>query len=338
VRLDLANARIGARRPRLVGRDGLLEILARASPEARIDLVRASAAGAAMRPKGAAETEGLLAVEEALRAGLRAEGLELLDQVEGARPRALLAAYLDLEEAEAVKAVVRGLLGGAPVEGVLAAAPATPVLGREVLRTAVASASVEAALGLLAAAGSPAAAAAGTAWAEQARARHALLPVEVAADRAALERAFRAARGRFEDALVLRAHLADRVDARNAATLLALGPGVPDPDPFLPRGRRLAVDDLDGLAASSPEARSAGLAGRLGVPVEALASPTLADLALERAALAPLRREARRRPLSLAVPLWYLAERRAEVRRIALVLRGAELGLPGDDLIALAEA
>jgi hypothetical protein len=38
------------------------------------------------------------------------------------------------------------------------------------------------------------------------------------------------------------------------------------------------------------------------------------------------------------VPLAYLAERRAEVRRVALSLRGAQLGLPGDELLSLVEA
>ena len=54
--------------------------------------------------------------------------------------------------------------------------------------------------------------------------------------------------------------------------------------------------------------------------------------------MAPLRREARVRPLSLAVPLAYLAERRAEARIVAITLRGAELGLPAEEILEMAEA
>ncbi len=51
-----------------------------------------------------------------------------------------------------------------------------------------------------------------------------------------------------------------------------------------------------------------------------------------------LRREARRRPLSVAVPLSFLQDRRAEMRRIRLVLRGTAFGLPADDFVTLLEA
>jgi vacuolar-type H+-ATPase subunit C/Vma6 len=69
-----------------------------------------------------------------------------------------------------------------------------------------------------------------------------------------------------------------------------------------------------------------------------LARPWQADRALERAMVAILHQEARRRPLSIAVPLAYLAARREEVRRVALLLRGAALELPGDEILDLAEA
>lgn len=46
-----------------------------------------------------------------------------------------------------------------------------------------------------------------------------------------------------------------------------------------------------------------------------------------------IRREARVHPLSLAVPLASILERQAEVRRIRLVLRGAEFGLSADELL-----
>jgi V/A-type H+-transporting ATPase subunit C len=40
----------------------------------------------------------------------------------------------------------------------------------------------------------------------------------------------------------------------------------------------------------------------------------------------------------VAVPLRHLLERRAEVRRAALVLRAAAIGLPGEELLSLVEA
>jgi V/A-type H+-transporting ATPase subunit C len=58
---------------------------------------------------------------------------------------------------------------------------------------------------------------------------------------------------------------------------------------------------------------------------------------LHRALREAMRREARVHPLSLAVPLCFVLERRAEVQRIRLVLRGAEFGLPADELLALVE-
>ncbi|MFT3915540.1 MAG: V-type ATPase subunit [Anaeromyxobacteraceae bacterium] len=315
MRLDLANARLGARRARLLGREGLLELLARGAGE------RAPAA-----------------VEAALRAALRAEAAEVLRWIEGPRARRLLSAWLSLEEAEAVKAIVRGLVHGERADAILAAAPATPALGAEALRAAVAAPSAEQALGLLAAGGSEVAAAALVALREAPSAHRSLVPVEVAADRAALARARAAARARGEDAGVLAAHLADRVDARNGATLLLLGDAAAGEGALLEGGRRLGAELLARLARAPLAERRAALEACLGLPAAALASPALADLALERAALAPLVRAARARPLSLAVPLAYLALRRAEVRRQALALRARALGLPGDEVLPLLEA
>jgi vacuolar-type H+-ATPase subunit C/Vma6 len=50
-----------------------------------------------------------------------------------------------------------------------------------------------------------------------------------------------------------------------------------------------------------------------------------------------MRWAARVHPLSIAVPLAFVLERQAEVRQIRLVLRGAEFGLPAEELLALME-
>lgn len=340
-RLDYANARIGAKRARLLGADGFRDLLTRATLEARIEALRHTAAGAAL-PTGALTAAGadpggaLGPVEAALREALRRDEARLLADAEGRRAQALLAAVLGVEEAAAVKAIVRGVAHGATPERTLAAALPAPGLPAARLREAASATTVEGALGVLGATGSPVAIAAQGALAL--RARQGLLPLEIAADRAAFARAGAVARGAGEDAALVRAHLEDRVDARNAATLVALAGAPPGADAFVPGGRRLPEAAFRALAGADPPALRAALASRFRGDAAGLGSPWSADRALERAVLAPLRRAARARPLSIAVPIAYLLERRAEVRRIALLLRGAALGVPGEELLDLVEA
>lgn len=335
-RLDRLNARVGARRPGLLGPAALRELLARPGPEARLELLRASAAGAALPAEPGAGPAALVRCEAALRAAREDEALRLLPEAEGRRARELLRAFLDLDEAAAVKAVVRGVAHGAPIDAILAAAPASPGLAEDVLRAAASATDLPAALDRLVDAGSTVAAAAREALPPPGR-PGALAAVELAADRAAFERAGRACRRGGEDARILARHLSARVDARNAATLLLLA-GAPAADCWLPGGERLGAQALGALAAAGPEAARRAVAEAFGLPEDALASPWGAEQALEAALIAPLRREARRLPLSLAVPLWYLLQRRAEVRRAALVLRGAAVGIAGEELLDLVEA
>lgn len=310
-RLDLANARIGARRGRLGGAPALRALLARGE-------------AAAVDPA-------------ALRERLGRERLELLGWVEGARARRLLRAWLDLDEAAAVKAVLRGVAAGEPVDRIVAAAPLTPALGPEVLRRAAGAESVAGAALVLAGAPSPVAAAAGAALAS-AEPGAGLVAVELAADRAAVIRARAACRGRGEDARVMARALAALADARNAATLLVLAGAIPGTPPWIDGGLRWDAAGLDRLArAGAGEARAA-VAAAFRLPAEAVATPARAERALEAAHVRGLRREARGRPLSLAVPLAYLAARREEVRRTALVARGAAVGVDADELLDLVEA
>lgn len=331
-RLDFANGRIGARRARLLDDPALRELLSRPSTEARLERLRALPIGAALP----AELGGdpLAAVEAALRDAVRREALRLVAGAEGAGPRALLDAWLGLDEAVAVKAVLRGVARRAAVEAALAAAPPTAALPDATLRAAAGALTVEEAVSIIADAGS---ALAGPLRRElPLDPERGLLPLEIAADRAAVDEARRACRGRGEDGAVLRRHLEDRVDVRNAETLLALAGAPPVADAFVPGGRRLPERTFRELAAGGAAAMRSGLE-RL-FPGAGAATPWAAERALERALLAPLGREARQRPLSVAVPLAYLSERRAEVRRVAIVLRGAALELPADELLDLAEA
>ena len=333
-RLDYVNARLAARRRRLLGAPGLRELLALPTLAARIELIRQRAPGAALPEE--LGPDPIARIEAALREGWRREAAELLEDAEGRRVRALLAAFIALGEAPAVKAVLRGVAKGLPPDQTVAAAPPAPGLGDAALHAAASADGLEAAIESLAAAGSELAAAARNQLAPPASAG--LLLLEIAVDRAALARARRACRRRGEDAALLLRRVEDLADARNAATLLALGGAVPEEDLFVPGGRRLGEPLFRHLTGAPVPALRAAIARLFPVGDGALASPWAADRALESALAAPLRRQARRSPLSIAVALSYLADRAAEVRRMAVVLRGAELGLEAAEILDLVEA
>jgi V/A-type H+-transporting ATPase subunit C len=333
-RLDFVNARLGARRSRLGSAGTLRDLLARPSLESRLELVRGLAAGRAVPP--AAGDEPLGAAERALRQAVREDALAILAEAEGGRTRRLLAAFLALDEAEAVKVVVRAVARGAPIDETLAAVPPFPGVEEEGLRAAAAASGAADAMAAHAAAGSAVAAAVRAELPADDSAPD-LARVEVAADRLALARARAACRG-GEDAAVLASHLADRVDVRNATTLLLVAGTSPGATPWLPGGRRWTEPELERLArAGVGEARAAVAAGFPGTGA-ALAQPWAMDRALAAALVRRLHREARLRPLSIAVPLAYLAARREEARRLAVVLRGTSVELPGDEILDLVEA
>jgi V/A-type H+-transporting ATPase subunit C len=335
-RLDHLNARIGARRPALLGAPGLRELLARPTTGARVDLLLRTTWGAQLQGDVARAADPLGAVEDGLRRALAAEAARLLALAEGARARRLLEAFLALAEAAAVKAILRAIAAGAGPARALALAPPAAAPRPDALAELAAAPTVDALAAALTARGS----ALGPALAEAlpARAVGGLLPLEVALDRAASARARAACRGAGEDGRILAAHLEDRADARNAATLLVLAGAGRGEGLFVPGGRRIGEDAFARLAGAPAQRVRDALAALFRGPARALASPAAEDRALEDALLPPLRRAARARPLSIAVPLAYLAERAAEARRIAVVLRGAELGLPADEILDLVRA
>lgn len=332
-RLDYANARLGARRSRLLGPGALRDLLARPTLEARVELLRELPLGADLaRP--VAGPDPLAAVEAALRDGVRREAVRIVAGAEGARVRRLLAAFFSLGDAGAVKAIARGVAAGARIDRTLAAIPFAPAFPEPLLRSAASVATVEEATALLA----PASAVARAARDALASGARRLVALEIAADRTAFARALAACERPGEDAAVLASHLADRIDARNATTLLALAGEPPAADGWVAGGRRIGEASFRGLAGAPADAVRSAVAHAFGIAAASLALPASADRALEQAVAGALRREARRRPLSIAVPLAYLADRAAEVRRVAVVLRGAEMGLAGDEILDLAEA
>ena len=338
-RLDRLVGRLGARRARLLGAAGLRDLGARGAAEARLGALRQGPWSGAIPAGGPVPSQA--AIETRLRALLAEEAETLLGEVEGAAARRVLSAFLSLDEAAAVKALLRGVAAGAPPERILAAAPPGPGLPAPLLRRAAAAADVEGVVATLEAGGHPLAAALRQALPR--REHDGLLPLEAAVDRAAAERALAAAcaRGAGEDGRVLRDHLADAADAANAALLLALaGAGrrrAEEVAPLVrPGGRRLPAADVERLAGAPAEAVRAALA-RTFPAVAGAAAPWADDLALERSLLMAARRAARARPLSAAVALAYLLDRRAEARRLALLLRGTALELPAQELLPLLE-
>ena len=340
-RLDHVNARVGARRSRLIGPAGLRELLVSPTLAARVELLvsrgRSAAAPGLEPPKGAAGAAArgrrppgdgrLAAVEAALRAGVRADEARLLAEVEGARQRRLLSAALGLQEGQAIKVLLRGTAAGVAPERLVGAGAATRGLPEASGCRAGARAVAGGAGGAARGGGEPLRRAAPRAAAERDRAG--LLPAEVAVDRVAYARVGAAARGRGEDVAELVRFLAERADLRNASTLLAMGEAVPATDLFLPGGLRIGAEEFARLAGGGGSARREAAAALVPCAPERLLDPASADRLLERAAARRLARAARRAPLSLAVPLAWIEARREEVRRIAVVLRGCGAGAGG---------
>jgi V/A-type H+-transporting ATPase subunit C len=139
--------------------------------------------------------------------------------------------------------------------------------------------------------------------------------------------------------------LETQIDLANTGVLLKRTDGAPSAELFIPGGRLVTLKRFQQLATlREGELRDAlarlgrlHLELRLGAAGER-ADPFVVDQMLQRVLRQEMQRAARVHPLSLAVPLCFVLERRAEVQRIRLVLRGAEFGLPGDELLALVES
>jgi V/A-type H+-transporting ATPase subunit C len=336
-RCDRVNATVGALRARLLGRAGVRALLARPDHRARVAFLRD--ADAALGRELAADASPA-DVEEALARRARADALRLLALVEGDRARELFRAVLLVEEARGLAALLQRIArahGGRAAELLAPSAWFGPVL----VERLAAAADLAGAAAALEASGSPFAAAARAAQPRQGRPA-AALRLDAALAGAAFDEAFRLASGHGEDAAVARRVLAARVDLANAATLLA--PGVRDrPALLLPRGR-VPLAALARLEERPPARVAAELARLLGaawdadVDAAALAVPLAAERHLEALLVAGLRRAARARPLSIAVPLAYAAARLAEARDVGLAVRAAEARLPPPQLAALLEA
>jgi len=331
---DFANARLGARRAWLLGARGLRELVARPDLPTRLEFLR-KAGYAEGVPPAATPGDLLASVEAALWEMPRRDALRALRDIEGARPRLLLRAFLLFQDAATLKALFRGLARSEPAERLLSLVEPSPGFPKPTLRALAARPGPASAAAMLERQGSPFAGAAVEAVPGLGRTGGALR-LESAIDREAFVLALAAARGGGEDARVLRRVLAVRADLVNARTLLCLGGAGAPAEFFVPGGTRLGAARLASLARLPPSALREALSEWVG-PAAALASPFRADELLARVLGRVARAEARCRPLSLAVALSFLLDRQAEVRRIRLVLRGAEFGLAPDELLDLLE-
>ncbi len=357
---DYANARVGAMRGRLLGRAGVLELLARPDLAARLDFLRKTEYGEAVAAYATGARDPLRGAERGLRAQLRDDAVRIDRFLRGERVQSLFRAMLAFEDGWSLKTILRGLAHGEPPERLFPLLAPTPGLDDPALQELVRQREVKGVVDLLATWQSPYALPLGDALPAYLRRRE-LLVLEAALDRSLFTRALEAARRGGEDGRILRGFLETWIDVVNASTLVKLAgagggeelPGVPSGEPgdsvahqeefFVPGGRLLTGSRFRQYAAlDEPALREALVRDGRRHAAPGLAAigesrdPFAAGQLLHRALAVAMRREARLHPLSLAVPLAFMLERQAEVRQIRLVLRAAEFGLPADELLDLA--
>ncbi len=321
-RCDYANARVHGGLARLLGARGLTA-LATAPRDERARLL----AAAGYRESGAPIGDDWSRIDAFL---------------EGAAQRAVWRGFLALEDAAALKALLRGLAAGDAPERIVARSTPTPALPAALLAELAAAGGIDGAVARLLSLGSPFAACLAAAL-PGFRAHPLLVQLEIPIDRAALAQALAAARGPREDARILRRFVAASADLINAATLLKTAGGAAAAELFLEGGARLDRARFARLAELTASALREALAGwgrasfGEGAAAE-LAIPWRADALLRRALVRLVRREARARPLSIAVPMAFALTRSAEARRVRLLLCAEELGLPLEQVPELVEA
>ena len=340
---DYANARVRAMRSRLLGRAGIAALLAERDLAGRLELLERSDYGELITTAAGSASDELAAAERGLRARLMDDFAKIDRFLAGERPRALFRSILAFEDGWTIKTILRGVAAGEPPERMFLLLAPTPELDHAALEELVRQREVKAVVDLLASWRSPYAGALVDGLAAYAHGRD-LLHLEVALDRLLFSRALAAARHDGDDGRMLRAFLEAHIDLVNAATLLKLAGHGGAGEFFIAGGRFIGAPRyrqyawLDAAALREALAREGRLLAVAGLrTLAALGDPAAADQLLQRALGEAMRREAARNPLSLAVPLSFVLDRRAEIQRIRLVLRGAEFGLPAAELLDLVE-
>lgn len=341
---DYANARVRAMKGRLLGRTGIMELLAQPGLSARLDYLKKTDYGEAVAAHLAREPDPLRGAEQGLRMRLVDDLLRIDRFLGGERARSLLQAILAFEDGWSLKTILRGITRGEPPERIFLLLAPTPGLDDPALRELVGQREVKAVLDLLATWRSAYALPLTEAFRRYLTHRELFL-LEVALDQFLFAQAVEAARGDGKDGRILLGFLETQIDLTNAGTLLKLADGAARGEEFfIPGGRLMGLKRFRRLSTLAERELREALAqeGRLHLDPRLITmgergDPFTVDQMLHRSLEEAIRREARVHPLSLAVPLAFVHERQAEVRQIRLVLRGAEFGLPADELLALME-
>ena len=341
---DYANARVRAMKGRLLGRKGIMELLAQPGLAARLDYLKKTDYGAAVAAHLAREPDPLRGAEQGLRMRLVEDLLRIDRFLGGERARSLLRAILAFEDGWSLKTILRGITRGEPPERLFLLLAPTPGLDDPALRELVGQREVKAVVDLLATWRSPYALPLTEAFRRYLTHRELFL-LEVALDQFIFAQAVEAARGDGEDGRILLGFLETQIDLTNAGTLLKLVDGATRGEEFfIPGGRLMGLKRFRRLSTLAERELREALAqeGRLHLDPRLITmgergDPFTVDQMLHQSLEEAIRREARVHPLSLAVPLAFVLERQAEVRQVRLVLRGAEFGLPADELLALME-
>jgi V/A-type H+/Na+-transporting ATPase subunit C len=335
---DYANARVRAMAGRLLGQKGITDLLAQPSLAARLDYLKRTTYGESLAAHLMREPDSLRAAERALGAQLSNDLLQMNRFLRGEPVLPLFRAVLGFEDAWTLKTVLRGIAQGEPPDRIFALVAPTPEFDDPALRELVRQKDVKAVVDILATWRSPYASPLTEAFARYKTHRE-LFPLEVALDQFVFREALNAARGDGEDGEILLQFLENQIDLANVATLLKRADGGRCDDLFIPGGRSVSLHRFRTLSSLKEKDLREALAatGRPQLAAIDGASPFTVDQILQQALRKAIEREARVHPLSLAVPISFLLERRAEVQRIRLVLRGAEFGVPAAELVALVE-
>jgi V/A-type H+-transporting ATPase subunit C len=310
---------------------------------ARLDYLKRTDYGECVAASLTRDPDGVRAAERALRARLVDDLLRIDGYLREERARSLFRAVLAFEDGWTLKTVLRGLTRGEPPDRLFALIAPTPEFGEPALGEMVRQKNVKGVLDLLATWRSPYASPLTQAYAEYKTHRELVL-LEVALDQFLFAHALEVAREDGEDGRILRRFLETHIDLANAANLLKRVEGGRGDELFIPGGSIVSPERFRQLSALGQRNLREALAsvGRLHLDprlaaMDERADPFTVDRILQQALRRAIQREARVHPLSLAVPLSFVLERRTEVQRIRLVLRGAEFGVPADELVALME-
>lgn len=243
----------------------------------------------------------------------------------------LLAALFEEEDVRSIRAIVRGVLAGAPVDQRLSGLVPTPTLPAAALAELARQPNVTNVAALLMSWRHPYGSAL---LGEAARPQPDAFSIQLALDRRYGERAAKSAKSA---GFALQRHVQLQSDLQNAWTALALAAGTVAHEPaelFLPAGEIVTVELFCACARErSIEGARALLLRRLPRTVVArvigadVARWEQEDLAL-REALALVTRDGRVDPLGVVAILQYVLRLRAEIRDLGRIVWGVALNVP----------